>query len=227
MKDRQALSTISAARRIASTLGGLGGLLHGVGETLQGNVVPDGIIINSWTQGPIATKMGGDPGMTIVPHLLITGILTIIVSLTLIVWSIAFVQRKHGGLILFLLSIIMLLVGGGFGPPILGFLAGVGGLGINAPYTWWRTHLHVKVRRFLAQLWPWVFGVCVINGVFLVLGHAIFAYLLAQDYSGVFVNSFFFAVLSLLISIFTGLHMISRSVSEVLLSKRLSERSLV
>lgn len=60
-----------AANIIASifgVLGGLGGITHGIGETLQGNVVPEGIIINSWTQGPIAANMGGEPGMTIVPN---------------------------------------------------------------------------------------------------------------------------------------------------------------
>jgi hypothetical protein len=207
MEGKKALSNISAAKAIAlifGVLSGLGGITHGVGETLQGNVAPDGIVINSWTQGPIATNMGGEPGMTIVPNLLVTGILTIIVSLAVIVWSVAFVQRKKGGLILILLSIAMLLVGGGFGPPIIGILAGVAGLGINAPYTWWRTHLPVNVRRVLARLWPWVFGVCVLNGVFLVIGSVVLVYLFGVNNPDLFTNSFFFAVLSLALTIFTG-----------------------
>lgn len=53
-------------------LAGVGGLVHGIGEVLQGNVAPEGLIINSWTVGPIATNMGGEPGMTIVPNLQIT-----------------------------------------------------------------------------------------------------------------------------------------------------------
>jgi len=134
----------SAARVVAVTfgvLGGIGGIVHGVGETLQGNVAPSGIFFNSWTQGPIATNMGGEPGITIVPSLLVTGILTIIVSIAVIVWSAAFVQRKNGGRVLILLSVAMLLVGGGIGPPIIGILAGIAGLGINSPNTWWRIHL--------------------------------------------------------------------------------------
>ncbi|HEX2729422.1 MAG TPA: hypothetical protein VHM16_06670 [Rubrobacteraceae bacterium] len=199
---------ISAARIVASTFGilaGLGGITHGVGETLQGNVTPDGIFINSWTQGPIATNMGGEPGMTVVPNLLLTGILTIIVSLAVIVWSTALVRRGHGGLVLILLSIAMLLVGGGFGPPIIGVLAGVAGLGIQAPHTWWREHLPVRVRRFLAGSWPWVFGVCVINGVFLVVGSVILVYLFGLNNPNLFVGSFFFAVVSLLVTVFSGI----------------------
>jgi hypothetical protein len=142
--------------------------------------------------------------MTIVPNLLVTGILTILVSLAMIGWSATFVQRKNGGLIQLFLSIAMLLVGGGFAPPIVGILASVGGLGINTSHMWWRTHLPANVRRVLAQVWPWVFGVSVINGVFLVVGSVILVYVFALNAPDLFVNSFFLAIVSLLLSILTG-----------------------
>jgi len=62
MRDKNGLTQRNAARIVASIFGvlaGLGGLTHGIGEVLQGNVAPSGIVINSWTQGPIATNMGG------------------------------------------------------------------------------------------------------------------------------------------------------------------------
>jgi hypothetical protein len=207
MEDKNALTTFSAAKATASIFGilaGLGGLIHGIGEVLQGNVAPDGIWIYSWTQGPIATNMGGEPGITIVPNLLVTGILTIIVSLIAIIWAAAFVRRKNGGRILIFLSVIMLLVGGGVGPPIMGILAGVAGLGIETPLTWWRKHLSVNLRRFLGTLWPWIFGIAVINGVFLVVGSLILVYFFDLNNPDLFTNSFFFAVVSLLLMIFTG-----------------------
>ena len=178
MKNSSVPTHKSAARLNASTFGflcGLGGITHGVGEMLQGNVTPSGIFMNSWTQGPIATNMGGEPAMTIVPNLLFTGLLTIILSLATIVWSVMFVQRKHGGLVLILLSIAMLLVGACFAPPIVGILAGVAGLGINAR-TWWGTRLPISIQHFLARSWPWVFGICLINGIFLVVGSIILVY---------------------------------------------------
>jgi hypothetical protein len=208
MEGKNRFSTFSAAGGIASIFGalaGLGGLIHGIGETLQGNVAPGGISFNSWTVGPIATNMGGEPAMTIIPNLLVTGILTILVSLMVIVWSIAFVQRKNSGLILLLLSIAMLLLGGGFAPPIIGFLAGIAGLGIRSPHTWWRAHLSINVQRFLAKLWPWVFSVCVINGVFLVVGSVILVYFFGLNNPDLFVNSFFFAIISVLLSIIIGI----------------------
>lgn len=208
MEDKNTLTAFSAARFVASIFGvlaGLGGLTHGIGEVLQGNIAPDGIWIYSWTQGPIATNMGGEPGITIVPNLLVTGILTIIVSLIVIIWAAAFVQRKNGGRILLLLSVIMLLVGGGVGPPIIGILAGVAGTGVKAPLTWWRKRLSVNLRRFLATLWPWIFGITVINGVFLVIGSVILVCFFDLNNPDLFTNSFFFAVVSLLLTIFTGI----------------------
>lgn len=201
------LPTVSAARIEASIFGilaGLGGITHGIGEVLQGNVVPDGIWIYSWTQGPIATNMGGEPGITIVPNLLVTGILTFIVSLIVIIWAAAFVQGKNGGRILILLSVIMLLVGGGVGPPIIGILAGIAGTGIKASSTWWRKHFSVNFRRFLATLWPWIFGIATINGVFLVIGSLILVYFFDLNNPDLFLNSFFFSISSLLLMIFTG-----------------------
>jgi len=203
----QTKTTFSAARGTAlifGVLAGLGGLTHGIGEVLQGNVKPGGIIINSWTQGPIATNMGGEPGMTIVPNLRITGILTIIISLAVVIWSAAFVQGKSGGRILILLSVLLLLVGGGFGPPIIGILAGVAGTGIGRPSTWWRRRLSSPAWRFLTSAWPWIFGIAVINGVFLVIGSVVLVYFFDLDNPDLFVNSFFFSVLSLSLTVFVG-----------------------
>jgi hypothetical protein len=197
----------NAARAIASIVGalaGLGGLTHGIGEVLQGNIAPSGFAINSWTTGPIATSMGGDPGMTIVPNLLLTGILCIIVSLIAIVWALVLVNRKNGGIILVSLSIAMLLVGGGFAPPILCVLAGIAGMGINARHNLWEKYVPGNVRRALAGSWPLVFGICVANGVFLVIGSYILVFFLGFNMPEVFVYSFFFAILLVILSAITG-----------------------
>jgi len=150
----------SATRIVASVFGILAGLLgieHGYFETLQGNVAPGGIYILAMGPPCQANKMwhGCEPAMTIIPQYFVSGVVTIFVSLIVIVWAAAFVQRKYGGLILIVLSIIQLLVGGGFVPIALGIIAGVAGTRIHEPFTWWRAHLSVHSRRFLAALWPW------------------------------------------------------------------------
>ncbi len=199
----QAFSAARATAVIFGILAGLGGLTHGIGEVLQGNVQASGIIINSWTQGPIATHMGGEPAMTIVPNLLATGILNILVSLAVIVCA-ALVRDKNRGRILLLLSFGMLLVGGGFGPPLIGILAGLAGTGIGAPSTWWGKRLSGSLRRGLAAVWPWVFGIAVANGVFLVIGSLIAIYFFDLNNPDLFTNSFFLSILLLLLTIITG-----------------------
>jgi hypothetical protein len=154
---------IGATRAIVSTFGvfaGLGGFEHGIGEILQGNRAPGGIVIASWPGSELFRILAGEPAMTIVPNLLAAGILTVFFSLVFLIWATVFVQRKNGGLILIPLSIVMLLVGGGFGPPLLGIIIGIIGTRIHAPLSWWRAHLPVGVRRFLGKAWPWCFISC-------------------------------------------------------------------
>ncbi len=208
MSDNVRSATLNAARAAASVggiLSGLGGITHGVGEVLQGNVAPANIFIMSWAQGPIATNMGGEPAMTLVPNMLLTGLLAILVGLIIITWSALLVQRRWGGLALVMLSIALLLVGGGFAPPLLGILAGVAGLGIHSPYAWWRSHLPATMRHVLAQAWPWIFAAFVINGVFLVIGSVLLVYLSGFNKPELFVSSFLLALVLLLLTILTGI----------------------
>jgi hypothetical protein len=117
---------------VASILGilaGIAGASHGPGEILQGNIAPDGIIIEAW---PSLTLLIGEPAMTVIPNLLVTGVLAIISGLTITIWTAATqLQRKNGGLILIMLSIGMLLVGGGLIPPAIGVIAGIIGTQIR------------------------------------------------------------------------------------------------
>jgi len=205
--DPNPAAPFSALRATVSAfgiIGGLGGITHGVGEVLQGSVAPAGIVFDSWVEGPIATHMGGEPGMTVVPNLLATGVLTIIFSLAMVLWSAFFAGTRHVGRLQVLLSGAMLLVGGGFAPPVIGMLAGAAGLGMGAPHTRWRKHLPAGLQRFLARLWPWVFGVALANGMLLVAGSIILVYVFDLNAPGLFVGSFLFAVVSLLLTAVSG-----------------------
>ena len=150
----------NATRIVASTFGILAGLLgieHGYFETLQGNSAPGGIYILAMGPPCQTTKAwhACEPAMTIIPNYFISGAFAILVSLIVIIWAAAFVQRKYGGLILIMLSILQLIVGGGFIPVVYGIIAGIAGTRIHKPLTWWHNHLPVRARSFLAALWPW------------------------------------------------------------------------
>jgi hypothetical protein len=75
--------------------------------------------------------------MTFVGNLRITGVLAAVASLAVVAWSLFFLDRQHAGLALVLLSVAMLVVGGGFDPPILGMLAGLVAGAAHAPRARW------------------------------------------------------------------------------------------
>jgi hypothetical protein len=150
-----------ALRATALALGlyaGLVGMVHGFFETRQGALAPDGIIVNAIGAPCQAETVWHAclPAMTVVPDFLVTGILAIVVGLSLAVWAAAFVQRRNGGLILVLASIGLLLIGGGFVPAYTGIMAGLAGTGVNAPLNRWRRTLSGRAGRSLARAWPWV-----------------------------------------------------------------------
>jgi hypothetical protein len=145
-----------ATRIVASALGvfaGFGGPEHGIFEIMRGNVRPEGIMIASMGPPcePEQVWHACEPAMTVIPNFLVTGILAVIVGVVTMIWAGFFVQRRRGGLVLVLLSIALLLVGGGLFPPLIGIVAGVVGTRINAPVTREPTRL----SGLLAALWPW------------------------------------------------------------------------
>jgi hypothetical protein len=191
----------------ASTFGafmGLAGLEHGVGDVLQGDVAPSGVMFPSWPDSAFFRIVGGEPAMTVIPNLLAAGILTCLISLILFVWVVWFIQRKNGGLILILLSLLLLLAGGGIFPPIIGMLIGAVATRIHAPLAWWRTHLSDGLRRFLGKLWPWSLGACFLTWLLLFPGLAIFGYLSGVNDPNLTLLLILFALGSLLWTILSG-----------------------
>ena len=106
-----------------------GGVFHGIGEILQGSTTPNGIMIQAY---PSMQATAGEPALTLVPNFILTGILAIIMGLIVTIWASAFIGRKNGGLILILFTIIMLLVGGGIVPAIIGIFGGIIGIKIRS-----------------------------------------------------------------------------------------------
>jgi len=148
----------SATKTVASTFGvlvGLAGIEHGFFEMLQGNVTPSGILIDAIGPAQKFWEYATETALTIIPNFLITGILAIIVGLLVTIWAGAFIDRKYGAWVFVLLSLILWLVGGGFAPIFMSILAFATATRINKPLKWWRAHLSINLRGFLARLWPW------------------------------------------------------------------------
>ena len=147
---RKATKTVAMWLGIAA---GLAGLEHGYFEILQGNTRPPSLAFPSMGPpcDPAVAWNACEPAMSILPSFLLTGILALLLGLAIIVWSAAFVQRRHGGLVLILLSIALLLFGGGLFPPLIGVIGGAAGTQINRPLR----GKPGRVTRTAARLWPW------------------------------------------------------------------------
>jgi hypothetical protein len=207
MATRTTAGKFSAAAATATVFGvlaGLGGITHGVGEVLQGNAPVRGLALHSWTSGPIATNLGGEPGISILPTTASAGVATLAFSAAALVWSVAHVRREHGGLILILLSSGMLFAGGGIGPPLTGILAGVAGLGGAGRQPRWVRRLPTGSRRALASAWPPLFALGVANGVFLVVGSVTLAYAADLNAPNLFLGSFYCSVVLLVLLLAAG-----------------------
>jgi hypothetical protein len=151
--------TISATKAVASSIGviggGLAGIVHGFFAMLQGNVTPSSIVINPIGPAQRLWPEAALHAISIIPNFFITGVCAMIVGLIIVIWAGVFIDKKYGARILLLLSIILLLVGGGFGSAFLGIIASLTATQINKPLSWWRTHLTNLLKNVLVRLWPW------------------------------------------------------------------------
>jgi hypothetical protein len=159
----------SATRVVSSTAGVLAayaGLEHGIGELRQGPTELPDTVFESWPDDPAFEALSGEPAMSLLPTYQAAGVATVAVAVLLGVWSIWFVHRRFGGLVLVALSAALLLVGGGFGPPLLGTIAGVTAMRIGAR----PPRDPGPVLRTLGHIWGWCLGVAVAAYLALVPG---------------------------------------------------------
>lgn len=190
---------------VFGALAGVSGIVHGIGDLLQGNKAPDGMFIVTWPDSPFFDILAGEPAMTIIPNFLITGILAVLFSVIFLLWATRYVERKHSGLVLILLSVAMLLVGAGFGPFILGVIIGLTATQINSPLNRWRAHVSDGLRRFLSDLWPWAFTAALIAWLMLFPGINLIDTFIGVDSADIVYVLVLCAFGFLLLTIFTAL----------------------
>ena len=157
-----------ATRTFASTLGilvGLAGVEHGILEVLQGNVKPNGIMVDAIGPEQKLWELATETVLTIIPSMLVSGILSIILGGLVTVWAYKYVVRKYGSVVLLLLSVALFLVGGGFAPIFLTTLAFIAATRINRPLRFWGSRVPAALRNHIAKLWPWTLVISVVSFV--------------------------------------------------------------
>lgn len=134
-KKKKEASTTRITATIIGLISGMVGAMHSWYEFLHRDLKLTGLMFEADTGRSLINVPFSDwtgwIALTIFPNFLITGILSAIMSCTIIAWSLFFIRRKNGGLILILLSAIAILFGCGFIPPFMGIIAGAIGMRIK------------------------------------------------------------------------------------------------
>ena len=136
---------------VFGTIAALAGFEHGLGEILQGPGRPASIVFASWPDTELFRVLAGEPAMSLVPDLVASGIITIALSLALMAWTAAAPQRA--GLGTALIALLLLVSGGGFGPPLLALFVALVATRLRAPLAWWCEKAPAGFRAFLAAAW--------------------------------------------------------------------------
>lgn len=106
----------AGVRAVARALGlavGVSGLDHGFFEALQGPVPTSGFVVQAIGPAQRMWSYGTEEAFTVVPNFLATGLLAMVLGLLAIVWSLRFLDRPRGSLVLLLIGGLLFLVGGG------------------------------------------------------------------------------------------------------------------
>jgi len=156
IREKTSFSNLNATRVIVTTIGvmfGFAGFDHGFFEFLQGNKPTNGMFIPAIGEEQRFWLYGTEDAFTLVPNFMVTGILAMMVGLAIIVWSLWFIEGKHGSTIFLGLFILLFLVGGGAGQLAFFIPAWAFSTRMNKPLTWWRKVLPEGIRPLLSKLW--------------------------------------------------------------------------
>jgi len=148
---------------ILGTVIGVSGAIHGVHSILKGNTPTGGMLLPA---------IGA---FTIVQNYLITGILAVGLGMAVVVWSIAFIDRRYGPAVFLALCAGLFLVGGGIAEIAFIVLTALLSTRIHDPLDRWQRAAGSRLGLALAELWP--YAITLAFSVFLI-GYTIWLFVL-------------------------------------------------
>ena len=155
-KEKLSFQDWNATRVIATTVGvifGFSGMNHGFFELLQGNAPTGGLVIQAIGEAQRFWALGTEEAFTMLPTFLLSGLLSMLVGLMIIVWSLWFLPTRHGRSVFLGLFILLFLVGGGIGQVAFFIPAWAFATRIDKPLTWWGKVLPRSIWPFLSKFW--------------------------------------------------------------------------
>lgn len=151
------LQNVNATRVIATVIGVFFGLFsgvnHGFFEILQGNKPTNGFFIPAIGEAQRFWPLGTEDAFTLIPNFMVTGIVSVIVGVAIIIWSIWYLPTKHGRTIFLGLFMLSFLVGGGIGQVFFFIPAWAFATRLDKPLTWWHQVLPRHTWSFLSRFW--------------------------------------------------------------------------
>ncbi len=149
-------SRFPASRIMAMTYGiqcAFLGIMHGYLEILHGSTSTGGLLIDANSNIANSFYTGIEPALTVIPNFLITGIVAVTVGIVVLAVAIVIEKLKHSGVILIVLSIVLLVTGGGFTSIPFGIFAGICGIVLEVHSRRKEYKKATPARRAIANLW--------------------------------------------------------------------------
>ena len=183
---------------IGVLLGIAGFINHGFFEVIQGNTPTNGFFIEAIGEANRFWVHGTEGAVTIIPNFLVTGICVILVSLAIILWSVKYIQVKHGTTVFLSLLILLTFVGGGIGHIVLFLPTWAYATRIKKSLDWWKIILPARLRKVLSKLWIYALAGTSISWL-IVMELGIFGYFPGQTNPDTILNIVFVFLFSTVI----------------------------
>lgn len=110
---------------------------------------------------------GNDGAFTIIPNFLYTGIIAVLMSTLITIWSVFFIRNKYGANVLLLLFIALTLTGGGIGHIPFFLVIWLYARKINTSLGWWQKRIPFNIRLVLSKTWLYS---TLISGILFLIG---------------------------------------------------------
>ncbi|MCG6187006.1 hypothetical protein [Maribellus maritimus] len=187
--------TKTTASAMGVLLGMAGVINHGVFEILQGFTPTNGFYIEAIGEVHRFWVYGTEGAFTIIHNFLITGIFAVLTSLAIIIWSLKYIHTKHGTTIFLLLTVLLILVGGGIGFIIVFIPTWAFASQINKALSWWKKIFPFGLRKILSSFWIFSLATAMISWL-IVMELGIFGYIPGQNNPDIILNIVFILLFS-------------------------------
>jgi len=158
--DSKTCNPMKISAVVLVTYSAIIGLIHGIGEILQAGSKSNSYLINAIdVADPDKIWHAGLPAFSLIPDFLITGIITVLISIAILVFANLLIESDYLKF-LPLFFILLFLFGGGFVPPFIGIIS-------STYYVIKRkSKMNIKqptfLRKLIAKSWIYLISVLIL-----------------------------------------------------------------